>query len=490
MSDAHAEAGSRSRWHLNRQSAIRLLELSVVLPTLSILLVLLLTGSADFFFDGRQLWELVFWLVLIALVELFPVPAWRSAHVSIGFPLLMAVAFVMPPPIAAMIALVGSSDPREFKGEVGVLRALFNRCQISISVLAASLVFHAIAGPTAPWRLLIWGALLAVLADYVVNSSLVSLAGSLIHGVSVRTVMKKLRIGSPLEFSVSYMGLGFLGAILARLHLEVGEWAVAAFVMPLLLARQMFFRTRALEDAARALRDREVVLRALSNRMAEERQDERMQIAGYLHDDLAQLLYRMSLHIDISEKHLEKGASTEVREELEAIRQAKDRTLKLIRSLIKDLHRSPLGRAGLTDSIASYCMDLERDSGLSITTDLTDVEMPPPIQLLCYQVTREALTNILKHAEATTITIRLESTDEGARLTIQDDGKGFDTEQGSPEGHFGLAMMRERAQNSGGGLEIESAAGEGTTVTAEFKTTWLADSEVPPALGLSSDDGA
>jgi signal transduction histidine kinase len=326
--------------------------------------------------------------------------------------------------------------------------------------------------------------------DYAVNVSLVAVDTSLMHRMSFRAVLKQFRIGKPGEFIVSYIGLGFLGLLLARLHEDVGAWAVALFVLPLLLVRQMFFRTRALEDAARELQEREVVLRALSNRMAEERQDERSQIAGYLHDDLAQILYRMSLHIDISKKHLSSGDAANALQELESIESSKDRTLVLIRSLIKDLHRNPLGRAGLTEAIDSFCQDIGKDAQIHFTTDLHHVEMPPPIQLLCYQVTREAIMNIVKHAGASTVSVSLHPTEEGARVVITDDGEGFDPEDGSPEGHFGLAMMRERAQISGGSLEIASTPGEGTTVTAEFRTTWLSAPEGAQALGLGGSDQA
>jgi signal transduction histidine kinase len=243
----------------------------------------------------------------------------------------------------------------------------------------------------------------------------------------------------------------------------------------------MFFRTRALEDAAQELKDREVVLRDLSNRMAEERQDERTQIAAYLHDDLAQLLYRMSLHIDISQKHLQRGQAGEAQAELESIRDTKDRTLHMIRSLIKDLHRSPLGRAGLAEALQSFCDDIGKDSQIRFITSITNVEMPAPVQLLCYQVARESIMNIVKHAEADNVRVTLEPTPEGARLIIADDGRGFDVEAGSPEGHFGLAMMKERAQVTGGDLSLESTPGEGSTVTAEFKTNWLVESADSPS---------
>ncbi|HEX9824542.1 MAG TPA: ATP-binding protein, partial [Actinomycetota bacterium] len=162
--------------------------------------------------------------------------------------------------------------------------------------------------------------------------------------------------------------------------------------------------------------------------------------------------------------------------ELASIRETKDRTLHLIRSLIKDLHRSPLGRAGLAEALESFCADIGNDARLRFVTDITNVEMPAPVQLLCFQVARESIMNIVKHAGATTVSVSLRPTDEGARLIITDDGEGFDVEAGSPEGHFGLAMMRERAQVTGGDLTLESTPGEGSTVTAEFKTNWLVES--------------
>jgi len=76
--------------------------------------------------------ELILWAIGIGLVELLPVPAWRGLTISVGFPLLMVVAFLFPPAAAGATALVGASDPREFKGEVTLLRALFNRCQVAL----------------------------------------------------------------------------------------------------------------------------------------------------------------------------------------------------------------------------------------------------------------------------------------------------------------------------------------------------------------------
>jgi signal transduction histidine kinase len=460
-------------------AAVRIFEASVLLAAALLILASLSLITRPAVQDpSATLASIGFWILTTALVELLPVPIWKSLQVGTGFPLFTAVAFIYPPPIAAIIAFLGSSDPRELRRQVRPLRALFNRAQLGLALFAASTIFHLSGASVETWSWMIaWAVPAAVLCFYLVNVTLVSTALALEHRVTFLSVFRKMRIGNPVEFLVSYFGLGLLGVIVANLYLGVGWWAVAAFVMPLLLARQMFFRTRALEEATSELKDREHVLRALSNRMAEERQDERRAIAGYLHDDLAQVLYRMALHLDISEKHLEKGDSSNAHQEIAAIRTSRDRAMELIRALIRDLHRSPLGRAGLTEALTSYAHETERDTGIRIRTSLETVDMAPPVQLLCYHVAREAVNNAVRHAKAATMTISLERTAEGARLTVTDDGAGFDPEEGEPEGHYGLTMMRERAQVAGGDFTIRSAPGEGTTVIADFPTSWMVEAD-------------
>jgi signal transduction histidine kinase len=466
--------GARAGGGVYRILPVSTFEWIITVITFLVLGLRTLTGGYESFTNGSILMDLVFWISVIAVVELLHVPVWKSIQVSMGVPLLMAVAFLYPPELAGLVGLLSSSDPRELRHEVSLSRALFNRSQVALSVFFASLTFHALGGSLDSWSGVLRGAPAAVLVDFVVNTTLVSTLVSLIYKTSISEVRRKLRIGNAQEFLVSYVGLGLLGVLLARLY-GVGWWAVAGFVLPLLLARQMFFRTRALEEATKELQDREVVLRALSNRMAEERQDERKAIAGYLHDDLAQVLYRMALHLDISEKQLEKGETHKAREEIIALRQSRNRAMELIRALIRDLHRSPLGRAGLTQSLSSYAHEVERDTGVRMRTELEDIEMAPPVQLLCYHVAREAVMNAVKHAEPSAITITLEPTPEGARLTVTDNGKGFDAEDGEPEGHYGLTMMRERAQVAGGTFKIRSAPGRGTSVTADFPTSWMVE---------------
>jgi signal transduction histidine kinase len=441
--------------------------LAVVVPTIAGLTFVTVRtwGSLPF--------ELLYWLVIIALIELLPAPAWGGIQVSLGFPLLTAVAILYAPGAAALIAFLGSSDPREFRGEINPLRTLFNRSQVALAVLAASATFHALGSPDDPLVRMIPPALVATVVDYAINIGLVAIAVGLIYRLSPPVVIRQLSRGQ--EFIVSYIGLGLVGTVLAKLSSidEVGLWSVAVVLAPLLFARQMFIRSQALEEAHKELQEREQVLRALSNTMAEERADERLQIAGYLHDDLAQVLFRLSIQVDVARKLLEKGDIPEVREQLEKIRESKQETSDRIRALIRDLHRSPLGARGLADSLESFTDEVGRDSGIAFHRDVQDIDLPAPIALLVFHIAREGVMNALKHAQATEVWISVREVEDQIELELADNGVGFDTSAPGPEGHFGMAMMRERAQVGGGSLDVESEPGQGTTITVRFPLALL-----------------
>jgi signal transduction histidine kinase len=456
-------------------------EAAVVVPTLGGLTVAIARdGGTEIKGD---LLQLVGWILIIALVELIPVPVWRGVHISMGFPLMMVVAFIYPPQAAAAAALLAASDPREFKREVGLLRALFNRCQVALAVGSASLIFHELASiETSSAPQLIAAAGLASIADYVVNTTLVCVAASIHFWMNPLRVIRELKVGRLSEYLVSYLGLSVFGLMLAKLFTDSGGanwWAVPVFVLPLLLARQMFFRSKALEEAHKELQDREHVLRALSNRMAEERQDERMQIAAFLHDDLAQLLFRLSIQVDVARRHLDAGKVDQTEELLLEIKDTKNKTSDRIRALIRDLHRSPLGRAGLGEAIRGFLAEMARESDVRFHADIDEVDVPAPIALLLYHNAREGVMNALKHANATNIWVAVEQQGDEVEMVLRDDGVGFDIEAPGPEGHYGMTMMRERATVGGGTFAIQSTPGQGTTITVRFPTSWLQEEEIP-----------
>jgi signal transduction histidine kinase len=477
MTDLDQTGVSKKRARLSLRE--RAFEASVVVPTVVAL------GWASSRALGQlgdlELRNLIVWIVLTASVELVPVPLWRGTIISMGFPLLMVVAFLYPPAVAGSAAFLAASDPREFRREVSLLQALFNRSSIALAVWAASGVFHSLVTLKSPPLALVGAALLAAIVDYMVNFGVISIVASLHYRTSPIQVIRELRIGRLSEFIISYLGLAVFGLLLAKSFYNSGSdewWIVPVFVLPLLLARQMFFRSKALEEAHKELQDREHVLRALSNRMAEERQDERMQIAAFLHDDLAQLLFRLSIQVDVARRHLDAGKVDQTEELLLEIKETKNRTSDRIRALIRDLHRSPLGRAGLGEAIRGFLVEMARESDVRLHADIDEVDVPAPIALLLYHNAREGVMNALKHAKASNIWVAVEQEGDEVEMVLRDDGVGFDVEAPGPEGHYGMTMMRERATVGGGTFAIQSAPGQGTTITVRFPTSWLQEEEI------------
>ncbi len=237
-------------------------------------------------------------------------PLWRGNNNQHGLPLADGGRLSLPTRSGRRRGIPRSVGPEGGRAKVTVLRALFNRSVIALAVWAASAAFHTLVD-IEPHQL---GTLIAAArawrreSDYVVNFGVISVDCklALLERTRIR-VIRELRMGRLSEFVVSYLGLAVFGLILAKVFVDVSFFAVPVYVLPLLLARQMFFRSKALEEAHKELKDREHILRALSNRMAEERQDERLQIAAFLHDDLAQLLFRLSIQVDVTRKSLDAG---------------------------------------------------------------------------------------------------------------------------------------------------------------------------------------
>jgi signal transduction histidine kinase len=390
----------------------------------------------------------------------------------------MMIAILYPPGAAGAIAFLGASDPRELRKEVSVTTALFNRSQVALSVMAAGAVFHVFQQPLTPLDqtpvpVLVFAAALAAVADYLVNAGLVATFMSLKLHMPFQQTVRQLTIGGGREFLVSYLGLGVLGLTLAAMWDQVGPWMLPAVLAPLIFARQVFYRSRALEEAHVELQEREEILRELSNKMAEERADERLQIAGYLHDDLAQVLFRLSLQVDIARKMLDKQDLEDLRQQLEKIKESKQETSDRVRAVIRELHRSPLGAAGLAESLESFTDEVGRDSGIRFHHDVEEIDLPAPIALLIFQIAREGVMNAMKHADPSDVWIAVTEADENIVLKLRDNGAGFDTTAPGPEGHFGMAMMRERAKVAGGTLDVASSPDDGTTITVRFPTILL-----------------
>ena len=193
------------------------------------------------------------------------------------------------------------------------------------------------------------------------------------------------------------------------------------------------------------------------------RADERSRIARDVHDTLAQGFTAVGLHIEAGLSRLpsRNRARPALRLALDAARQG----LEEARQSITSLRGSPLENRSLAEALGALARRFTTETGVRVRVDVTDVgSVGVAIETELFRIASEALTNVRKHAGASEVTLRLEQTRHGLRLTVADGGRGFRVRAAKRRG-FGLSGMDDRARTAGGRATIRSAPGRGTTVT-------------------------
>jgi signal transduction histidine kinase len=388
-------------------------------------------------------------------------------------PLLLAAGFLLGPFLGGFIAFVGAGDIREFKRELAMSHALFNRAQIALSTMAAAAVFQAAAGTEDHLALLIPAALLALLADTIVNFVLVGLAGGALVGIPWLSFIRRMRVGRRREFIFIYSCFGLLGLLLSRIYLEMGPWGLVAFVLPLILARQAFAHAQEVEEKERALEQ-------ITQHIAEERRDERVRIASSLHDDVLQGLHYVTLHAQVIREDLRTGRLLQLDEDIPGLLAASESAGEALRNVISDLRRSPFGRGGLKGTLSLLIEHLRDETSLRIEASIEDTQAQPHSQLLAYQVAKEALVNALRHSRAHVVQLSIKDVEDHVVVVVADDGRGFDPFNVDQERHFGLALMKEKVEGARGALVVDSGQPGGTVVTARIPLARFEDSNKQP----------
>src|SRR6266496_1931847 len=215
-----ADAARRQPPKLNRHFQLTLYQLGVVVATLGVLTFLITSQRYV-----PRLSLIVPWAALVAVVSLLPIPFWRTVELGMDFPILIAAGFLFSPLAAALIALVGSFDPRELRREVSPSQALFNRSQVASSVMVASMVFHRLASLWSSIGVMVGAALVSAVVDYSLNTAFVAVRVSLAYGLRLLAVLRKMHTGRPAELIVSDSALAIVGIVLAHLYLRVGFWS-------------------------------------------------------------------------------------------------------------------------------------------------------------------------------------------------------------------------------------------------------------------------
>lgn len=408
------------------------------------------------------------WLVVVGLADLLSVPIWRSVELMPSFPVLLASAFVFPPHVAGLLSFLGTFDVREIRREIPASRGLFNRSNVALSVMAASLVFKALGGNVASWPMVLPVALVALAADVAINSLLVIAGTRLLTSVPVSSLVRNVYGSSqPVAFASSYICFGLLAVVLATTYVAAGTWGLVAFALPLFLARQMFIHWKQVAEAQDQLVNERQALGVVSSRIVDERRDERLTVAAGIHDEVLPPLYKVHLMGQVLRQDLASGRLLDLEADLPDLLVATERASAALRDLVKDLRTSALGPGGLGPTIELLARNLQAESGININVKAERVPGTPLTHLLVYQVAREALANVVRHSQATMARVVLSEDGDAIRLTVEDDGCGFHPGLVDRGEHFGLQLMRERVELSGGVFFLESSPNQGTRLVAK-----------------------
>ncbi|MBE0607784.1 MAG: HAMP domain-containing protein [Dehalococcoidia bacterium] len=229
-------------------------------------------------------------------------------------------------------------------------------------------------------------------------------------------------------------------------HPELGQVAVAFDVMTI------------------QLREKEEERAQLLARVLWAQEDERKRIARELHDDAGQALTSVVLGLT----RIESAATDEaVRRQATELKGTTHSALHLMRDLARDLRPSTLDDLGLVAALGRYVSDYGTKHGIAVHFHAASCEgmrLRTEAETALYRIAQEALTNVLRHAHATSINVLLECRGGDVILVVEDDGGGFQPGRGSSTSGLGLLGMEERASLVNGTLTVESEPGRGTAI--------------------------
>ncbi|MDX1992910.1 MAG: GAF domain-containing sensor histidine kinase [bacterium] len=193
--------------------------------------------------------------------------------------------------------------------------------------------------------------------------------------------------------------------------------------------------------------------------------EERNRLAREIHDTLAQGLAAIAFRLETADALLESGQTTDRAHDMvrQALQLAQDNLEEARRSVL-DLRAAPLEGRTLADALEALARDTAASAHLQLDFKANRrVMLPPRVEAGLYRIAQEALNNVVRHARASSLTVELLISDEDVRLTMMDDGQGFNAAEPPPD-RFGLVGLNERARLLGGVLKLWSAPGQGTYV--------------------------
>ena len=254
------------------------------------------------------------------------------------------------------------------------------------------------------------------------------------------------------------------------------------------LAREVGYSLAVALYNARLLREtrsRGEELQALSHRLVDVQETERRNLAGELHDEIGQSLTGLNFILT----QIDRLPTDKVRVAAAEARTVVSELTHRVQELSLDLRPSMLDDLGLLPALLWHFDRYSAQTKIKVGFKHSglDRRFHSDMEITLYRVIQEALTNVARHANVNNVTVKLWAGPDDIKVQVKDDGQGFDMNSNVPYRHTnGLAGMRERVERVGGQLDINSALGHGTVVTAEFPVGWSESDEQWVKHGLGS----
>jgi two-component system sensor histidine kinase UhpB len=224
----------------------------------------------------------------------------------------------------------------------------------------------------------------------------------------------------------------------------------------------------------RALIRTSAELKSLSRRLAESEEAVRRKVAADLHDRVGGAITALNLNLTVLRRSLPEELGATMGRRLDDSLALLGETNSVVRELMTELRPPVLDDYGLAAALRWYGEQFGKRTGLEVlvTAGAEGERLAPEREISLFRLVQEALTNIVKHANARTARIALERDGDRLTVTVADDGEGFEPSPMRGTGtrpSWGIVSMRERAESIGGHLTIDSAPGQGTRVVVELR---------------------
>ena len=245
--------------------------------------------------------------------------------------------------------------------------------------------------------------------------------------------------------------------VIAPAYYQTG-WFLALSVGTLVAALWLAHRVR-----LRIVETHEREISALNERLMKAQEQERMRIAGELHDGVMQEMLAATMMLGTAKRRA--AGSADAQATIDKVQQKLIQVGTDIRQLSHELHPPILQESGLPTAVQTYCEQFTATSGIPVAcaADESAADLSRGAALALFRIAQEALGNAAKHAAATHVAVHLTRADGMVSLTVADDGGGFDRSLPGSAG-LGLIMMRERASQLNGRFDVDTAPGRGTTI--------------------------